>query len=264
MSDRYIKLSEKILKWEWYTDVNTLSLFLTCLLSANWSDVQYKGGIVPRGSFVTTLPKLSRMTGLTISQIRTSTEKLKMTGEITVNVTNKERLITVINWDKYQKSQGKVADKIADKSADKSQTNRRQYIEIEEIEEKKEVTTNVVTKKEEYENCSPEFSRALHDFEEMRTKIRKPLTDRAKQMILNKLYELAPDEETQIKILDQSTMNSWQGVFELKKKKPSIMDTLRNEPIGGGDSFGFPMYDSSSNPEYDEDRFNELMERRRS
>ena len=46
-------------------------------------------------------------------------------------------------------------------------------------------------------------------------------------MILEKLEQLAPgDEQKQIKILDQSVMNSWQGVFELKEKKGSAIDRI--------------------------------------
>ena len=57
---------------------------------------------------------------------------------------------------------------------------------------------------------------ALNDFEDMRKKIKKPLTDRAKAMLLTELKKLADDEKTQIAILNQSTMNCWQGVFSLK------------------------------------------------
>jgi len=57
---------------------------------------------------------------------------------------------------------------------------------------------------------------AFFEFEKMRNKIKKPLTDNAKKLILDKLNELSKDEETQIQILEQSIMNSWQGVFPLR------------------------------------------------
>ena len=84
-------------------------------------------------------------------------------------------------------------------------------------------------------DTSPRFNNALRDFEEMRKKIRKPLTDRAKVLLLEKLEQLAPaDEEKQIKILNQSTMNSWQGVFPLsedkgEKKGSSALQELYDE-----------------------------------
>lgn len=75
--------------------------------------------------------------------------------------------------------------------------------------------------KEEIADCSPEFKQALKDFEDMRKKIKHPLTPRAKQMILNKLSRLAPDEETQTKILNQSVLHSWQDVYEIKEGQRS-------------------------------------------
>ena len=80
--------------------------------------------------------------------------------------------------------------------------------------------------------CSQKFAEALAGFEEMRKKIKKPLTQRAKALILKKLNSLAPnDEETQIEILDQSTLNGWQGVFELKDNK-TYQRRNKNEPRG--------------------------------
>ncbi len=61
MSD-YIKLSRKILDWDWYTDVNTCHLFLHMLLKANWKDGRFEGIEVPRGSLVTSTNKLSKET----------------------------------------------------------------------------------------------------------------------------------------------------------------------------------------------------------
>lgn len=64
---------------------------------------------------------------------------------------------------------------------------------------------------------SPALNAALRDFADMRKKMRKPLTERAKQLILSKLEKLAPgNEREQIAILDQSIERGWQGVFPLK------------------------------------------------
>ena len=58
---------------------------------------------------------------------------------------------------------------------------------------------------------------ALDDFAEFRKKIRKPLTDKARELTLSELEKLAPgDEQMQIAILNQSIQRGWQGVFPLK------------------------------------------------
>lgn len=58
---------------------------------------------------------------------------------------------------------------------------------------------------------------AVDDFIEMRKLIKKPLTERALTMIINKLKKLSDDPKTQAEILNQSILHNWQDVYELKK-----------------------------------------------
>lgn len=55
--------------------------------------------------------------------------------------------------------------------------------------------------------------KALVDFEKMRKSIGKPLSDRARTMLLNKLQTFPRHEW--IPILEQSIFNDWQGIFPL-------------------------------------------------
>ena len=57
---------------------------------------------------------------------------------------------------------------------------------------------------------------ALQGFEEMRIKIKKPMTDRAKSLLLGELQKLSANRDEQIEILNQSVARCWQGVFPLK------------------------------------------------
>lgn len=59
------------------------------------------------------------------------------------------------------------------------------------------------------------FSNTFKDYIEMRVKIRKPATDRAKEMVLEKLHK--HDINTAIAMLEQSIVSSWQNIYELKK-----------------------------------------------
>lgn len=60
----YVKISRKILEWEWYTDINTKVLFLHILLKANWKLGRFQGTDVPRGSFVTSQQNLALETAV--------------------------------------------------------------------------------------------------------------------------------------------------------------------------------------------------------
>ena len=58
------------------------------------------------------------------------------------------------------------------------------------------------------------LEKTFSDFMEMRKKIRKPMTDRAIELMIRKLNKYDPD--IAIKMLEQSIVNCWQDVFELK------------------------------------------------
>lgn len=62
-----------------------------------------------------------------------------------------------------------------------------------------------------------EFEKKVDAYIEMRKKIKKPITDEGLKLMYSHLEKLAPNNiETQIKILEQSIFNSWQGLFPLK------------------------------------------------
>lgn len=72
----------------------------------------------------------------------------------------------------------------------------------------------------EFDISDKDLIDAIYDFIKMRKMIKKPMTDRALRMVINKIRDIAPNDiKTQIKILEQSIMNSWQGVFPLQTEQ---------------------------------------------
>ena len=63
-----------------------------------------------------------------------------------------------------------------------------------------------------------ELKETIIDFIEMRKSIKKKLTERALKTILNKLDKIALNDFEKIEILENSIVNCWQGVFEIKKE----------------------------------------------
>ena len=58
----------------------------------------------------------------------------------------------------------------------------------------------------------------LKDFEKMRRSIRKPMTDRAKQLLVTKLKNEFPPEQWK-SVLEQSIVKCWQDVYPLKERE---------------------------------------------
>lgn len=65
-----------------------------------------------------------------------------------------------------------------------------------------------------------QLNKAFEDFVENRKKIKKPMTDRAIELAIKKLNDLsAGDGDLAIKIIEQSIMSGYLGLFPLKEEK---------------------------------------------
>jgi len=107
----FISINRKILEWEWYSDNNVKSLFIHCLIKANFKEKSWRGHKIKRGQFITSYSTLSKELGLSVQQVRTSFEKLKATKELTSKATNKNTLVTVVKYNDYQKKQTTATSK---------------------------------------------------------------------------------------------------------------------------------------------------------
>ena len=224
MDGSYIKLSRGLLDWEWYSDINTTRAFIHMLLKANWKDGNFKGMAVPRGSFVSSIGKLASETGLTEREIRTAISHLKMTGEVTSKTTNKFTVFSVVKYDLYQANDKQSVSQ----EPSKRHSNDIQTTTIEEKKEGKKGNKEKNTKKDFFPE-DEKLNQAFADFVDMRKQIKAPMTDRAVGMAIKKLTELSGgNSDTAVKILEQSIMNSWKGLFLLKDNKAPAQNKFNN------------------------------------
>ena len=91
-------------------------------------------------------------------------------------------------------------------------------------------TTNIKTnkkKKKETEFDSvinenftdEELKQTIYEFIKMRKAIKKPLTTRGLELMINKLKKMTSNTNEQIQILNNSIMNNWLGIFPLKEEE---------------------------------------------
>lgn len=64
-------------------------------------------------------------------------------------------------------------------------------------------------------NLSEKLQDAIFDFIDMRTMIKKPMTERAIKMLINKLDKLAKTDEEKVAIVEQSIYHNWLDVYGL-------------------------------------------------
>lgn len=244
MNRDYIKLNRSILEWEWYQNINTCRLFIHMLLKANWKEGKFEGMEVPRGSFISSYPRLADECGLTVNELRTALKHLISTGEITVKPHSKYSVFTVKNYSLYQELNSQATgDSQSDnrQCTDNAQPINSQLTTIEEKKEekegkkerRKEALKEKNTKKEFFPDDA-ELNQTFADYADMRKKIKAPMTDRAVDMAIATLGELSGNNrDVAIRILEQSIMNSWKGLFPLKDQKKqqtgqSFEDMWRN------------------------------------
>lgn len=155
INGNWIKLFAKFTSWQWYTDQNTKSLFIHCLLKANWREAKFMGETIPRGSFVTSLDSLAKELGLSVQEIRTALKHLISTGELTSKSTNKYRIITVVNYEMYQQVNKQPNSPL---TGNQQATNNQ----LTTIEEYIEYKTNIEYKNNSVCNNTPEENFSCH------------------------------------------------------------------------------------------------------
>jgi len=142
--ERWIKLNEKLLSWEWFDNSEMVHLFIYCLLKANFKPKKWHGIIIERGSFVTSRAKISEETKVSERTIRTCLNRLISTNELTIKTTKQFTIITISKYESYQLNES-ITDQRNDQVADQQATNDRPMIDqqptttIERIEYKNNI-----------------------------------------------------------------------------------------------------------------------------
>lgn len=113
-------------------------------------------------------------------------------------------------------------------NTNKQNTKELNTNEYKEKNIKKESVNSVITEYTE----SKDLQDALHDFVDMRTKVRKPLTVRAMKLSLNELDKLAVDDVTKIAIVNQSIMHNWLTFYKLQNNNNGGQKQLTRKEMG--------------------------------
>lgn len=180
----WIKLNRKILKWEWYSDNSTRSVFLHALLKANYEPSRYKGHELAIGDVVFGRKKWAEELGLSERQVRTAISHLKETGEIsTIKVTNKFTVLRIENWEFYQSKEDEATNNMTNErpTTDQQPTNNRPRTKKEKKEKNEKKDKNYI------------YSRATHDIiqhlNERTGSHYKPTTNKTKELIQARMNE---------------------------------------------------------------------------
>lgn len=219
--------------------------WIDLLLSANHENKTVNFGknevVIERGQLLTSQLKLANKWGWNRKTVAVYLSALQTDKMITYITDNKKTLITVENYGFFQddliltdnrlvnstdnKTVSNTVNKTDNRTDNKTDTNKKYKEDKEEQEEKKikkksRLSLDNLLKEKFFPNDEL-LNQAFDDFVKMRKQIKKPMTDRAVQMAIKELNNLATvddvfDNDLALKIINQSIYYSWQSFYPLK------------------------------------------------
>lgn len=208
----WVKLYRKLLKSPIFDNEKALKVWVWCLLKATHVDREQLVGRqtvhLKKGEFIFGRKKASqelKMKEKTLYDYMKLLENLQM---LVIKSNNKFSVVSIEKWENYQEK------KII--SDNKRTTNEQQMNTNKNV---KNVNNNIYKEIENFTN-NEKLIESITEFIDYRKSKKKELTDLALKKILNKFKEWQYTEEECIESINNSIMNGWTGVFELKDRKP--------------------------------------------
>jgi len=226
----YIQIDRNISNnWIWQkTPFSYGQAWIDLLLLANYKEnKRIKNNeivISNRGEVNLSILYLSNKWGWDRKKTTRFLELLEKDNMVELNKSKNGTTIKIINYNIYQQNQEDTKQKVGQQK-DNKRDNNSSYInkENKEINIKENISKDIQKKYFE----SLKVNSLFNDFLEQRTKLKAVNSERAISALINKLNNY--DENTQIKMIENSIVNSWKGLFEIKenKRKDNVLDTLR-------------------------------------
>lgn len=240
----WVKVSRKLLTSAIASKPDYLAVWMHLMLSAS-----YKAGEVLVGHQIIKLEagdlvfgrlKFSQQIGVSEHTLRMALKTLEKLQQITIKSHSKFSVISITNWQKYQVDS--PADHQQPTSNQPATHHNKEVQEIQEVDQKppptpkgKRLKADVV----EFELPGWIDREAWEGFAAMRKSIKKPMTQRAMDLAVKALAKLAEMGHAPAAVLNQSTLHSWIGLFEVKNAtgqsntrgnsagKPSLSEQVR-------------------------------------
>ena len=193
-------------------DSDHLAVWIYLLLNASHTEYPVLFGgkkiSLKAGQLITGRKSIASTLGISESKVRRILDLFEIDQQIDRQRSNKNSLVSILNWDKYQIFDQQIDQQATNKrpTTDQQVTTNKNNKNIKNIKECKEIIYSDV----------PELNEAIIAFIDYRKSIKKPMSDRAITLLLGKLNKMSNSVQEQIEILNQSILNGWQGIFPLK------------------------------------------------
>ena len=194
-------------------DAEHLAVWMYLLLNATHAEYPalFKGKKITLqpGQLITGRKSIASTLCVSESKVTRILSAFESEQQIEQLTSNKNRLISVVNWDKYQ-----IFDQQNEQQMNNNWTTTEQQVNTNKKNKNVKNEKNVIN----YSDI-PELNEAILEFIKFRKSIKKPMTDNAVKLMLGKLNKMTSNVGEQIEILNQSILGGWTGIYPLKQTK---------------------------------------------
>lgn len=219
-------------------DAEHLAVWMYLLLNATHAEYPalFKGQkiMLQPGQLITGRKSIANTLDVSESKVTRILNMFEIEQQIEQQTSNKNRIITVVNWDKYQ-----FCDQLPEQQLNNNRTTTEQQLNTNKKVKNVKNEKNVINT---YSN-NPKLNEAILEFMKFRKSVKKPMTDNAVKLMLGKLNKMTSSIDAQIEIINQSIMNGWTGLYPLKQ--------TRKEPV--------PSWMASEQRDYDFDELEKML-----
>lgn len=215
----YIKLWRKSLDSGWLANPLLWCFWCWCLMKATHKPckvlIGFQEVFLSPGQFVFGRKKCAKELKTSERSVRTCLQTLKSTNNLTIKVTNKFSIINIVNWTIYQEEEN-TNDQQDDQQYDQQLTSNRPTTDHIQTHKECRNTKRINNKGILIPDWLP--TDKWQDFKDHRKALKKPLTPKAEQLAISKLDSLRISGNDPVEVINNSIMNGWQGLFELKDR----------------------------------------------
>lgn len=234
----WVKLSRSLIDKPIFKNEKLLKVWIWCLLKATHKEYEQLIGLqkitLLQGQFIFGRKKAAEELNLPESTVWRLMKVLadKNNPSLEIETHTKYSIVNIINWSGYQLEKDEKTDTCESSNNNGSEDTAGQQVNNKWTTSEQQMDTNKNVKnvknvKNNIYSDNLELNQSIIEFVKMRKSIKKPMTERAINMMIKKLNKMSNSEHVQIEIINQSIMCSWTDIYELKQQNSSNNKTVK-------------------------------------
>ncbi|HJX33914.1 MAG TPA: hypothetical protein VJ373_01945 [Desulfatiglandales bacterium] len=213
METGYIKIYRSLKSKGYYKDSQYIHLWVHLLMCATYQEKEYlfngKIEYLKPGQFITGRQRLSKDTGIQESKIERILNCFESEQQIEQQNKSKFRIISICNWEEYQNNEQQIEQQMnSQRTASEQPVNT--------------INNNKKEKNNKEPLVLPDWldKELWNDFKEHRKKLRRPMSQKAEQILIKKMEHLMSQGEDPKYLLITAIERGWLSVFPSKGVDP--------------------------------------------